>query len=195
VTGSHAVQNITTQGWWKEIKKLSGMSAVTRNNTLSIVQHIPCDSAEPTPLDIANVINNTFLTPVSDLSPLSPNVRLNSDNETAFTVTEQSVFQKLLALNPTKATGPDGIPGWLLKENADIIAGPVMSIINCSFLESRLPPSWKEADIVPIPKQKPVNDVNKDQRAISLTPILSKVGEEYVVKVLPKTCSIKKSRS
>ena len=108
-------------GWWKEIKKLSGMSAVTRNNTLSIVQHIPCDSAEPTSLDIANVINNTFLTPMSDFSPLSPNVRFNSDNETAFTVTEQSVFQKLLALNPTKATRPDGIPGnTAVKRNAHV---------------------------------------------------------------------------
>ena len=71
-------------------------------------------------------IYNTFLTQMGDFSPLSPNVRFNSDNETAFTVTEQSVFQKLLALNPTKATGPDSIPGWLLKENADIFAGPVM---------------------------------------------------------------------
>jgi hypothetical protein len=52
-------------------------------------------------------------------------------NPYAFTVTEQSVFQKLLGLNSIKATGPDGIPCWLLKENADIFARsrPVMSII------------------------------------------------------------------
>ena len=97
-------------GWWKEIKKLSGMSAVTRDSTLSILQHTPCGPAEPTPPNIANVINNTFLTSMSDFSPLSPSVRLTSNNESAFTVTEQSVFQNLLALNPTKATGPDGIP-------------------------------------------------------------------------------------
>ena len=59
-------------------------------------------------------------------------------------------------------------------------------------MESRLPPSWKEADIVPIPKQKPVNDVNKDLRPISLTPVLSKVAEEYVVGCFVKPAVLKK---
>ena len=54
-------------------------------------------------------------------------------------------------------------------------------IINCSFDENRLPPSWKSADTVPIPKQKPIKDVNKHLRPISLTPLLSKVAEEFVV--------------
>lgn len=40
-------------------------------------------------------------------------------------VSESSVLRKLSALNPTKAKGPDGIPAWLLKENADFLAGPV----------------------------------------------------------------------
>ena len=180
-------------GWWKEIKKLSGMSAATRDSTLSIVQHIACNPDESTPTNIANVINNAFLSSMSDFSSLSPSVRLTSDNEPTFTVTEQSVFQKLLALNPSKAVGLDGIPGWLLKENADIFAGPVMSVINCSFLESCLPISWKEADIVPVPKQKPVNDVNKDLRPISLTPVLSKVTEEYVVECFLKPAVVKKA--
>ena len=46
-------------GWWKEIKKLSGMSAVTRHSTPSIVQHIPSGTAEPTPANIANITNIT----------------------------------------------------------------------------------------------------------------------------------------
>ena len=168
------------------------MSAVSRDSTVSILQHVVCDPVEPTPVNIANVISNAFLASMSDFSPLSPNVRLATDNERPFTVTEQSVFQKLLALNPTKATGPDGIPCLLLKENADIFARPVMSIINCSFLESRLPPSWKEADIVPIPKQKPVNDVNKDLRPNSLNSVISKVAEEYVVGCFVKPAVLKK---
>ena len=31
-------------------------------------------------------------------------------------VTRDSVYRKLLKLNPEKAHGPDGIPSWLLKE-------------------------------------------------------------------------------
>lgn len=88
---------------------------------------------------------------------------------------------KISSLNPRKASGPDGIPAWLLKENVDLLMDPVRDIFNCSFSEGRLPPSWKAADIVPIPKKKPVKDVNKDLRPISLTPVLSKIAEEFVV--------------
>ena len=59
-------------------------------------------------------------------------------------------------------------------------------------MESRLPSSWKEADIVPVPKQKPVNDINKYLRPISLTPVLSKVAEEYVVEYFLKHSVLKK---
>ena len=54
-------------------------------------------------------------------------------------------------------------------------------IINRSFAEGRLPPSWKSADTVPIPKQKPIRDINKHLRPTSLTPVLSKVAEEFIV--------------
>ena len=88
---------------------------------------------------------------------------------------------KLSALNPSKAHGSDGIPAWLLKENADLLAGPVSAILSFWFHESRLPPSWKEADVVPVPKQRPINDINKHLRPISLTPILSKLAEDHIV--------------
>ena len=96
-------------------------------------------------------------------------------------ISEFSVFEKLSALNTNKASGPDGIPSWVLKENADLLAAPVADILNSSFLERRLPTSWKKADITPLPKTSLVSDVNKHLTPISLTPILSKVGEEFVV--------------
>jgi hypothetical protein len=37
-------------------------------------------------------------------------------------VSVDSVDNKLSKLNRSKAQGPDGIPGWLLKENADVLA-------------------------------------------------------------------------
>ena len=96
-------------------------------------------------------------------------------------VSELSVFKKMLSLNSSKAMGPDRVPGWLLKENADLFAQPVADILNCSFQEARLPSSWKDADIVPVAKEKPIRDVNKHLRPISLTPVLSKLAEDYVV--------------
>ena len=61
------------------------------------------------------------------------------------------------------------------------MAPPFMDIMNSSFREGRLPLSWKEADIVPVPQKRPIQDVNKHLRPISITPILSKIAEDYLV--------------
>ena len=105
----------------------------------------------------------------------------SATQQPALVVSNETVYKKLMKLNRSKAHGPDGIPGWVLKENADLLAVPIADILNSSYREGRLPPLWKEADVVPVPKQRPVQDINKHLRPISLTPILSKIAEEYVV--------------
>ena len=87
------------------------------------------------------------------------------------------VFKLLANLNSNKASGPDDIPAWILKENADILASIVSEILNLSYKEARLPSIWKHADIIPIPKEKPVHEVDKHLRPTSLTPIISKIAE------------------
>ena len=47
------------------------------------------------------------------------------------------------------------------------------------------------ADVIPIPKQKPVRTVNKDLRPVSLTPIVSKLAEEVVVEQFIKPAILK----
>ena len=47
-------------------------------------------------------------------------------------------------------------------------------------MECHVPQPWKNADIIPIPKNKPITDINDHLRPISLTPILSKFAEEFV---------------
>ena len=42
------------------------------------------------------------------------------------------------------------------------------------------------ADVPPLPKKKPVLDLKKDLRPISLTPCVSKVAEEFVVEDVVK---------
>ena len=169
--------------WWKEVKKLSGMSSAVRDSgeLMRSLQHINSESSCAS--DLSNLINNTFLSPMQDFTPLSADsFQLSQDSSSPpFVVTEHSVYLKMTSLNPRKASGPDGIPAWLLKENADLLSGTVTDIINSSYAECRLPPSWKSADTVPIPKQKPIKDVNKHLRPISLTPVLSKLAEDFVV--------------
>ena len=94
---------------------------------------------------------------------------------------EIDVYKVLAALNPRKAPGPDGVPNWILREYAVVLAHPVSLFLNSSFNEQQLPTSWKAADIVPITKSKPVTEICKHLRPISLTPALSKVAEEFIV--------------
>jgi len=126
--------------------------------------------------DVANHVNTAFLAPTESFEPLTNNPFRDSsipslDNSASDEVpveSELSVLQKLSALNTTKAQRPDGIPGWLLKDNADLLTEPITEILNISYFENCLPSSWKEADVVPVPKQTPIKDVNKHIRPISL---------------------------
>ena len=45
--------------------------------------------------------------------------------------------------------------------------------------------------MVPVPKQKPMKDVNKHLRPISLTPILSKIAEDHIVEHYVKPVVLK----
>ena len=81
----------------------------------------------------------------------------NSASNEVPVASEFSVLQKLSTLNTTKA---QGLPDCLLKENIDLLTEPVTEILNTSYFENCLPSSWKEADVVPVPKQTPIIDVN-----------------------------------
>ena len=170
--------------WWKEVKKLSGMISASErwHDSTKLLHQLGAHDM----LELANNINDAFLSPMSDFVPLLSNFQpvqgpANDSVATPLIVSSYSVYKKLSTLNSTKAQGLDNIPAWLLKENADLLANPVLDILNSSYREGCLPPCWKTADIVPIPKKNPPKDMNKDLRPISLTPIMSKIAEEFVV--------------
>ncbi|EDO37333.1 predicted protein [Nematostella vectensis] len=141
------------------------MSAPGSQDPGLLYQHIASGQEAGCLKNIADTINTAFLSPMNVFEPLSEKCHLTPESEEhAYTlqVSQLSVLKKLATqLNPSKACGPDGMPGWILKEKADLLAEPVTDILNCSFKEARLPQSWKDADIAPVPKQKPVLDVNK----------------------------------
>ena len=68
----------------------------------------------------------------------------------------------------------------------------VTDILNCLYSEAWLSRSCTEADIAPVPKQTPVCDVNKHLRPISLTPVLSKLAEDFVVDLYVNTAVLAK---
>ena len=134
--------------------------------------------------EVADHINHALLEPLKEyrLTEDIPKLPLEEDQPPEFlVVTEQDVYTRLSRLNPAKAGGPDGIPNWILREYAEFLAYPISVILSASFKEQRLPSIWKLADVTPLPKQKPVKEIKKDLRPISLTPCISKLAEDFVV--------------
>ncbi len=113
--------------------------------------------------DLANKINEAFLDPLSAYelsSPLLP-LELEVNNPEFLVVTEETVYSYLSKLNPAKGCGPDEISNWLLRDYAAILAFPISTILNASFKQQRLPTLWKLANVLPIPKSKPVQNLEK----------------------------------
>ncbi|PFX13909.1 hypothetical protein AWC38_SpisGene21974 [Stylophora pistillata] len=173
------LKNTKPSQWRNSVKRIAGMTPATDTDTVTSCLQIE-GTEGLSEYNIANMINATFVEPLESFWRLEF-VPTPEAETTLFTIPESAVFSALLKLNPRKAAGPDEIPNWLLKEYADILAYLVSSIINCSFAENRLPPAWKMADVVPIPKVKSVEDINKPLRPISLTLALSKIVEDFLV--------------
>ena len=112
----------------------------------------------------------------TDISPENS----HSDISPEFIIKEEEVYHKLSIISTSKSPGPDGIPNWVLKSYAHVLASPVASIFNASIQQATVPAIWKKANVIPIPKISSPQDITKDLRPISLTSTLSKICERFV---------------
>ena len=97
----------------------------------------------------------------------------------------QGVEKLLRNIDPSKATGPDGIQAIILKETATEISAVLTHIFTQSIRSGTLPHDWKEANISPVLKK---GDKTKPEnyRPISLTSIACKILEHIVVSSIMK---------
>ena len=106
------------------------------------------------------------------------------DNEEVPQLSEFMVFNALSKIKRT-ATGPDGIPYWVWKNHADILAPVIENVWNLSLRKQHWPSSWKKSNISPIPKVAvPVEDT--DFRGINITPVITRAFERVVYNVYCK---------
>ena len=89
-------------------------------------------------------------------------------------------YTATLSINDDKPSGKDNLDGKLLKMVASDVAGPVCHIFNASISSGVFPMGWKEAKVIPLPKNANENFSGKNSRPISLLPILSKLLERIV---------------
>ncbi|KAK3563669.1 hypothetical protein QTP86_033513 [Hemibagrus guttatus] len=81
--------------------------------------------------------------------------------------------RQLCAINPRKVVGPDGIPGRVLKDCADQLAGVFTSIFIQSLSQSTVPPWVKYSTIIPLPMKPHISSLN-DYQPVALTPVVMK---------------------
>ena len=94
-------------------------------------------------------------------------------------VTKAGVLKLLNNIKENKATGPDGIPGNLLKICANELAEALTMLFQASLDQGRFPQAWKQAFIVPVYKKGDRRRV-ENYRPISLTSVTSKLLEHII---------------
>ena len=78
-----------------------------------------------------------------------------------------------------KATGPDKIGNFLLKNVVDSISEPLCKIFNYSIQNSTFPSMWKKSNVIPIHKKNDTKD-KQNYRPVSLLCNVSKVFERLI---------------
>ena len=96
---------------------------------------------------------------------------LKNQNFTSFLLspaTEKEISNIIVSLNARKATGPNSIPNFLLKEFKEL-KKPLTIITNKSFITTQFPTKGKEAHIIPSYKKGDKLECS-NYRSISLLP-------------------------
>ena len=177
----HLKQNPYPKKWWNTVKQIAGFPKKKTFSNLVIEDQVVSGQ------QLADKINNTFISVTRDLPPLRHIPSSDNKSESTysnfpieFVIKEEEVYSRLSAISSSKAVGRDEIPNWVLKSYAHVLALPVTSIFNASLQQASVPDVWKKADVIPVPKNKAPSDINKDLRPISLTATLSKTCERFV---------------
>ena len=176
-----AINESGSRDWWKQIKLIMGLHRNTQPDMHSLANNI----AEGDYEKLTNIMNYFFVSVSSHLPPIrndDPVFARMDELPDQYIISVETTIDALTRVKVNKATGPDDIPAWVIRNNADVLAAPLTAIFNSSLREGILPPQWKSAYVVPVPKVHPPVSIEKDFRPISLTPITAKVFESIVVK-------------
>ena len=172
--------NPKPQKWWNCIKQFAGYPKRKAISSMVLDNEIVVGNV------LANKINDFFISITNEITPFQPEstesqFEFNESNiHPQFIIDEESVYNKLSDICVSKSSGSDGIPNWVLKHYAYILALPIASLFNASIQQQHVPAVWKDAEVIPIPKISVPADITTDLRPISLTPTLSKICESFV---------------
>ena len=94
-------------------------------------------------------------------------------------LSQEELYDCLLLLDVSKATGPDGISPRLLKYAARELSYPLALLFNKSLRLGVFPSSWKIANVIPVFKNGE-REIVSNYRPISLLSIIGKTMEKCI---------------
>ena len=102
----------------------------------------------------------------------------------------KGIVSLLRNINTKKASGPNGISCWVLKEAAEEIAPFLQFIFNQSLTAGQVPGDWKCANVTPVLKKGSKKEAS-NYRPVSLTSVPCKILEHiifhYIMESLGRT--------
>ena len=120
---------------------------------------------------LATHINLSFLSITNSMHPLCElednEIHTMDPNQMKCHISEQDVCKELSNLKRDKATGPDCMLSWNLKDFAPELFTQIARILNASIRNCSVPEPWKEAEVILIPKVNTIKEAEKNLRPIS----------------------------
>ena len=124
----------------------------------------------------ANLFNSYFFDQFSEPSSYNIDIDFSEDAKYDIDFCPSKIRNILENIISSKAPGPDGINGVVLKNCSNLLAEPLSIIFKLVYNTGILSSQWKLANVVPVFKKGEKNDV-QNYRPISLTCLITKVME------------------
>ena len=149
-----AMHESGSHDWWKHMKTIMGL----KTNGKSCMQGLANKTKDGDCGLLASTMNDFFVSVSDHLPRLNKSHKVFDVNEELpdqYVITVCTNFKALENVKANKATGPDNIPAWVLRNYANVLASALTAIFNNSLREGVLPVEWKMANVIPLPKTSP----------------------------------------
>ena len=113
-----------SSGWWRTVQSLMG----GRKDSTTALEPLAKSISVENMGTLASKINAFFQSVAAHLPPLtqdSPFLTAACDVPDKYIISVDEVEKQLARLKPRKATGPDEIPAWVLRDFAPFLSGPL----------------------------------------------------------------------
>ena len=164
--------NIITKKFWSHVKNAFKSSRIPEivhyKNSVSSNAGVK-----------ATMFNNFFCEQFSGPSNYDAHIDHTRHVDFEIDFNSDRIQQLLSDINVNKFSGPDQIPGIVLKKCAPSISIPLSNLFNNIYYSGNVPLEWKQANVVPIHKKGDKSDVS-NYRPISLTSLVAKIMERII---------------